>query len=66
METTTKVISGMTEADSSAINTAMTGAGNTVLSNFISLLPGILAIAAIGFVIYTAYKLIKKVRKGGK
>ena len=66
METTTKVVSAMTESDASAINTAMTGAGGTVLSNFISLLPGILAVAAIGFVIYTAYKLIKKIRKGGK
>lgn len=67
MDTTTKVASGfMGTEDISAINTAVTKASGDMISSFTGLLPTILIVAVAGFGVYTVYKLVKKVRKGGK
>lgn len=65
-DTTTKVSGIMAEADMTAVNTAFTKASGDMISTFTGVLPTILLIAVAGFGIYTVYKLVKKVRKGGR
>lgn len=53
METTTQVVSNvMSETQVTAITSALTDFGNTLLDYFVQLLPAIATIAAIMFVIY--------------
>lgn len=67
MESTSKVVSGiMTETDIASVGSSFTTASGNMISSFTGLLPTILIIAVAGFGIYTVYKLVKKVRKGGK
>ena len=47
---------GMTADQAASINTAFGSMGETVLSNFISLLPTIAAVTGIAFVIYWVNK----------
>lgn len=56
----------MSTEDATAIQGAFTSAGTSMMETFVSLLPAILTIAVLGFGVYTVYKLVKKVRKGGK
>lgn len=51
MGSTTTPIKGMTEAQATEINTALTGFGGTLLDNIIDLVPSLAALAAIMFVI---------------
>lgn len=46
------------------INTALTNAGNSVLDNFVAILPSIGVVIAIAFVIYLVLKTLTKLRKG--
>ena len=54
----------MTEAQVTAINTAITGLAGDVLDGFVSLLPAIAGAVAIGFVIYTVRKLVQGLGRG--
>lgn len=56
----------MAEGQASTISSAFTTATGDIMTEFVSLLPTILGVSVVGFVIYTIYKLVKKVRKGGK
>ena len=48
---TTQVVSGMSETQVTAITTALTNFGSTLLDYFVQLLPAVATIAAILFVI---------------
>ena len=47
-----------------ALNTALTTAGENVLSNFVSIIPAVGTIVAIAFVIYFVSKQLGKLKKG--
>lgn len=60
METTTQVVSSaMSETQVTAITTALTNFGNTLLDYFVQLLPAVATIAAIMFVIYIIKKKVR-------
>lgn len=63
-ELTEVVVSGMTEAQTSSLSTALTTAGNSVLSNFVSIIPAVAGIVAIAFVIYFVTKQLNKLKRG--
>lgn len=63
---TTSAVGYMSSADITAVNTAVTTASGNMITSFTGLLPTILLVAVAGFGIYTVYKIVKKVRKGGK
>lgn len=66
MGTTTKVVSGMTEAQNTAVKTAFSTASSDMLTQFVDYVPIMLGVAVAGFAVYLGMKLVKKVRKGGK
>lgn len=53
----------MTSEQVSTINTSLTSAGQTVLTDFISVLPAVASIIAILFVITFVNYYLKKLRK---
>lgn len=54
----------MTEAQVTSLTTALTTAGNSVLANFVSIIPAVAAIVAIAFVIYFVTKQLNKLKRG--
>lgn len=60
MEATTQVVSSaMSETQVTAITTALTNFGNTLLDYFVQLLPAVATIAAIMFVIYLIRRKVR-------
>lgn len=55
---------GMSAEQATAINSAFGQMGETVLSDFISLLPTVATITGIAFVIYWVNKRANKLKKG--
>ena len=54
----------MGETQVTALNTALTTAGESVLSNFISIIPAVAGLVAIAFVIYFVTKNLNKLKRG--
>ena len=59
MEPTTTVAAAMSETQVTAITTALTNFGNTLLDYFVQLLPAVATIAAIMFVIYLIRRKVR-------
>lgn len=53
----------MTEAQATSISTALTTAGQTVMADFISVLPAVASIIAVAFVIGFVTYWLKKLRR---
>lgn len=54
----------MTETQTTALSTALTSAGASVLDNFVSIIPAVAGIVAIAFVIYFVSKQLNKLKRG--
>lgn len=61
-EASSTTSTGMTADQVSSTKTALTTAGNGVLSTFIDLLPATASLVAISFAIYFISKQIKKIK----
>ncbi len=60
------VAPGFTAEQGATISSAFSTAGGNIMTQFVQFLPVLLVLAVLGFAITMVYRVIKKVKKGGR